>query len=565
MKPMPDDSDLSLRFWSTEGETIDTPDEWTPALVEVQHPDVDWTDAEYFRNGNRQALRQQKLAGEVRTIATWPRSGPGRYHLVLRAGGSRQEVDVTVEPSKITPEEYRELLRDLRERLPAQIAIGVKNAGGLTGIDVGPPEEHTVEQELVRLRRATEGTSRRMGLTDVLRHLAGNPREVLTTEEQWVRRGRARRPVGARLGQAIARPDNLDEGRLKQVPDARSRHTADVYENRLLRQFERQVRLRLRRVERIGPEISSSSVADEAARLQTALDAARRQARFLEEVSELKRPPTRASMTLQKRPLYRAALEGYLELQRSVTARLEAPELDAPLKNLPLLYQLWCTLSVIDGVIREAAALGLQVQRNALLERTNGYLQLRLSGEGARLGGEGLEISIRTERSYTRSSGELRSISYEQRPDIAIEIQRPEGPRSVLLFDPKYQVNEDRALLRLDRTPGDNLHDEIARGGPSKTDIDKMHTYRDAIRGSSGKRAVEYAAILYPGPTQQFSDSLEAICARPGREDALQRRVAAVLRQSVQEKTASVPKPERLKRSRRVGEQAELDFSTGGS
>ncbi len=39
-----------------------------------------------------------------------------------------------------------------------------------------------------------------------------------------------------------------------------------------------------------------------------------------------------------------ATLEGYIELHRSVTVRMENTALEAPLENLPRLYQVWGTL-----------------------------------------------------------------------------------------------------------------------------------------------------------------------------------------------------------------------------
>ena len=65
----------------------------------------------------------------------------------------------------------------------------------------------------------------------------------------------------------------------------------------------------------------------------------------------------------------------------------------------------------------------------------------------------------------------------------------------LFVFDPKYKLDSEG-------------HDEESlTGRPHKTDIDKMHAYRDAIRGEGGKRVIEYAAILYPGPRSLSEDS----------------------------------------------------------
>jgi len=248
------------------------------------------------RNINGLPLRREQVAGQVRTVAPWPRSGPGRYALKLLGPGAEREEEILVPPGKISREEFRGLIEELESELPTQVAFALKQAGGLAGIDLSYQEGPNLKQELVRLRRAVRGTEGRPGLAAVFRGLAGRPHRVLTSEERWFRRGRARRPPGDRLGQAFARPDNVEDarnaeaGRLKEVSDARSRHTADVYENHLVRQFARQVRLRLRRIEPMLRE-KSEELVGEVSDLQDTLRGARTQANFLEEVSDLKRPP----------------------------------------------------------------------------------------------------------------------------------------------------------------------------------------------------------------------------------------------------------------------------------
>ena len=63
-------------------------------------------------------------------------------------------------------------------------------------------------------------------------------------------------------------------------------------------------------------------------------------------------------MVCLKQPAYRALFEGYLELHRAAAVRIDDPALDAPLDNLPRLYQLWATLHVIEVATRVATSLG---------------------------------------------------------------------------------------------------------------------------------------------------------------------------------------------------------------
>ncbi len=56
-----------------------------------------------------------------------------------------------------------------------------------------------------------------------------------------------------------------------------------------------------------------------------------------------------------------------------------------------------------------------------------------------------------------------------------------------------------------------------------------MHTYRDAIRDEEGKFAVKYAAILYPGSHQSYSQELEALPANPKHPEKLEKQLDRIL------------------------------------
>ena len=259
----------------------------------------------------------------------------------------------------------------------------------------------------------------------------------------------------------------------------------------------------------------------EAQGLLRQLQVALRQAAFLDEVvcSRICRRSSR--WCCSKRPPYRAALEGYLELHRSAAVRLEEPALEAPLEQLPVLYQLWGTLEVVLVLLEVAAKSGYQVEAQRLVGRdaTGVYVRVLPDGEPAVTlvhPEQGTQVLLIPERKYGKR-GKLRNISYEQRPDVAVEIHPAQGAPRVLVFDPKY---------RLEGEVSEGLAPD---GKPKKMDIDKMHAYRDAIRDEQGRRVVEYAAILYPGPEVRFDEGLEALQAVPGMEQGLEARLGEVL------------------------------------
>ncbi len=498
-----------LRFLDREGQPLEAPREWARGYVAVDIPPDRWQTVSLLRNGEPLEVYLRPLAGSPRVVAEWPYSGTGHYRLELIEVDSREEHRVTVWPRKISRESYFQLVDDLEE-LPPAIAIAVQRQGALAGIVLPDPAESTLASELLRLRRAIEGSEKRPGLARILRDLALDPYVVLQSTEVWLPRERVRRVHPARLAQTFAIGRDLDEsGMPRRLPEVRVEHTPDVYENRLVRAFHDQVRLRARRLQARLERTGMQALAEELAVLSRSLDSARRAAHFLDEVSAPRVLPTKLTMVLLRRPAYRAALEGILEFRRTVGVRLDDPDLDAPLENLPSLYETWGTLQVIKAFAEIAGELGWQIEERIFRRDASGlFLHVLGGGRAALIARDplsGTSAQLFPQRAYRRSGRPLRSASYEQRPDIAIEVDRGDGPPRVLILDPKYKLESEE------------LEGEITDGRPKKVDIDKMHAYRDAIRDLTDAHAVQFAAIIYPGrQTERFGEGLEAISARPG-------------------------------------------------
>ena len=459
----------------------------------------------------------KELAGRVRVLADWPQSGAGNFDLTLafRDGSWTEQRILCCRATETEPRWlWRRCWTDLQQRLPASIAIALQRAGALSGIEIVAPEETTLAEELHRLTRAARGTPTRAGLVDVLRLLAEQPHQVLRGYEEWRHRERARRIDAARLPQAFNRAGNLDRDRLPTlVPERPVVHVTDTYENRLVEAFYRQVNLRLRLLLAALQQRRYLSLAEEAAEVLGRLDVARRVASFLDDVSDLAEAPGRVTMVLLKRPEYRAALEGFLEFRRRALVRISEPSIDAPLENLPFLYETWGVLEVIAVLLDLAADLGYQVRLQRICSRRAGHLWIQVLRDGQAalvLSHPQLDrtIAMIPQRSYSPGAENLHSVSFLQRPDIAVEIT--ENDRTdVYVFDPKYKLESEEEDV------------EDASGRPKKIDIDAMHSYRDAIRGKAGERVVRYAAILYPGPATLYTPGLAALNADPRDSQSL--------------------------------------------
>lgn len=504
---------FELRFLTLEGQDLLAPPEWAPCLVEIRGP-WEWDTVALRRGSETLDISVRKVAGQTRVVADWTRSGAGRYELELRAADHLSRTQCYVRPEKLSETAVEELVDDLQRRLPASIAIGLQRAGALTGLKLIAPQQATLAEELNRLQRACDGAPSRPGLVYVLSTLAVRHHSILQSDERWTPRDRAQRIHPTRLPAAFQRPGNLDEHRMPLlVPEQRVRHTVDVYENQLVLTFLTQVDARLRRMMR-----TATPAAEVASGLLTRLRRSRAAASFLDEVSQLNEAPNRISMVLARRPEYRAALEGFLEFRRSALVQLDASELEAPIENLPRLYEIWGTLQVVQATLDLAGPLGFRVVAQRIAWPRPDAVWIRLLRDGRPAveledPSSGTKLSVIPQRTYSANGTHLQSMSFEKRPDIAIEVMTPGKPSRVWIFDPKYKLRSE-------------LTDGAADGRPKPVDIDAMHTYRDAIRTLAGDPAVEYAAILYPGRTERYGDGVAALHAHPERAERLRDEVS---------------------------------------
>jgi hypothetical protein len=522
-----------IQFLALDLTQVEVPTEWTPALVEVLAPANAWSEVQLFIQDRSVDVYLRNAGGQPRLLADWQRSGPGHYRLRLEVGSETEVLVATVAPRKISAAAFHTLLDDLEHRLPAAAAIALQRLGGLAGLRLRPPQQSTRAQELQRLRRTIRGSSRRPGLIKILGDLGGDPHRLLHASEPWVPAERARRPHPARLVQALSRGGNLsDRGLPQQVLDTRVVHSFDVYENRLVRAFHDDVKLHLRRlVDVLHAEVASHPSSwvtppetwqplAEARQLRRDLRRARLHAEFLDEVSPAMHQPLQLTMVLTRRPAYRSALEAYLEFHRSVWLRLEEPALETPLEELPYLYQLWATLTLLQELQEFAESVGFRVEQQRLVHKdASGYF-VRIVPDGQSLitlahPSTGVRVRFVPERTYRRDAAGLHSISFDQRPDVTLEVVRASGGVTLFLFDPKYKLDSENAA---DGNPD---------GSPLKVDIDKMHAYRDSIRGHHGERVTCYATIMYPGTFRRFPahgsaiGEVEALRAYPGEAFAL--------------------------------------------
>src|SRR5690606_28241149 len=74
-------------------------------------------------------------------------------------------------------------------------------------------------------------------------------------------------------------------------------------------------------------------------------------AKFLEEVDLPVYFHFKSTMVLLNVPIYRLAMNSFLEFQQSITANIDKDNIESPLENTPFLYQKWGTLKVLSVVL----------------------------------------------------------------------------------------------------------------------------------------------------------------------------------------------------------------------
>ena len=167
-----------------------------------------------------------------------------------------------------------------------------------------------VRGELALLRRAVYGGAGIAGLASVLPMLQISHRRELRTQPHWSKEELVRHPEPRELIRSMRKPGNLDpEGRPVYTLDERRALTADIYENRVVRQTVEAVQERVQAL----TEDPDPQVHGEARAMLRVLEGSRRQATFLDDVGVAGRT-SMPTATLTQDPLYRRLMAIRAEL-----------------------------------------------------------------------------------------------------------------------------------------------------------------------------------------------------------------------------------------------------------
>jgi hypothetical protein len=191
-------------------------------------------------------------------------------------------------------------------------------------------------------------------------------------------------------------------------------------------------------------------------------------------------------MQLLSAPGYREAYKCCLIL--SLGLRLSGGPVRLSLKDLSLLYEYWCYLSMIKLV---AELTGKQIPVHDLLAVEQNGLRVLLQ--------KGREKTV----PFDMNDGRHLAVTYNprfqnepllvaQQPDIVISIFDRDWPKVRLVVDAKYRIENSNAYVERYYSPG-----------PPDDAVNVLHRYRDAILdaergGMNPKRTVVEGVALFP-------------------------------------------------------------------
>ena len=205
-----------------------------------------------------------------------------------------------------------------------------------------------------------------------------------------------------------------------------------------------------------------------------------------------------ANQVLLRKEGYKEVLHAYLQSELASRLAWDGSEdvFSGGQRDVASLYEFWVYLQLASGLsdlldqpfkLRDLFALTPGGFRLHLKQRNAAVLQ----GETQRFGRR-----IRVRFWYNRSFGRAGSWTQTMRPDYTIELKSIGGSqirlKPVLLhFDAKYRIED------LTQVFGDAGKGPEKKRRAKRTDLLKMHAYKDAIRHSAG------AYVVYPGELDQ--------------------------------------------------------------
>lgn len=288
-------------------------------------------------------------------------------------------------------------------------------------------------------------------------------------------------PSGCTAPLALALRGHLPE----RITEDVTRREVDTPENRFAKALLGQV---LWIVDEIGERLAarkaghSDQIRQQSAAIRRTLEPIARHG-FWRGIGQMVTIPE-ASTVLQRRRGYRELFGHFAALRLASRVPLSARDVKRLLeaKDIATLYELWCFYKVVEAVKKVEG----EPTRAQAVKYTDFDASVR---HGCRVEWPtGAAVAYNPRFDQTEKT--RRSYSVPLRPDISLRVPDGRPNAGLHLLDAKFKIDNLGELLRAG-LPDDP--DELGDAGFTRTDLYKMHTYRDAIPNA---RSVW---VLYPG------------------------------------------------------------------
>ena len=406
-------------------------------------------------------------------------------------------------PGRNGVQQYQTLLDDVR-KMHGSVAFRYGSPASADLIEDPKNQAPIILERFHYFRQLIFSLPRSENLEGLLNAVWRNPHERFERESGNRPLAQSRRPdirrissMGGRLRMqpvAASFPSSLltyhSKGSVflpEQVPEKICLFNRDTPENRFLLFFLREIEsiaLRVVQLKRVNEQLRQEA--------NGLLVAVRRFIThpFFSEVGEGLGLFPDASSVLTARSGYREIYHHYLRSRMgslNLVERLDATSFTSPLKNMALLYEIWCFYHVATALLQSP----VQVDSNWFRADNGSVIQGFTWSDGV--------YRVAYNITYTTPT---QSYSLRLRPDIVVErIGDPESRR--FIFDAKYKLQKTS-----NGDDDENTQDAVA-GEVKAVDIHKMHTYVDAIRKAQA------AMVIYPGNKFVFFERDDGRKERP--------------------------------------------------
>jgi hypothetical protein len=452
--------------------------------------------------------------------------------VVTSVDGTERGFPIEVRPAKLDDDsQYRAMLEQIADRAAEALLQGFAPATAQMHIDAAATGELRY-RALAFLVARLRDESFQAALEQIVR--APHRRWTATTEHRHISRGLSPGSAAARQftrpGRRVDRPGHLGHlppvGLPQHTEWQRNVVTYDTPPNRFVRHAFESWRALAQDVITAFDGRDAPGAGPRRRGL--------REARWLEQrcTQMLSSPVLAEASPMRSLPMgdpvllrqagYRDVLRVYALAQASIALDAELPDdaFSATQRNIATLYEYWCFLVLLDTIeglagspsdaaVFEPSSSGMSlVLRHGSQHRHSWTVEVN----GRRLG-----LDLWFNRNFPRldsATADASSWASSMRPDVSLRIRpqsaRPEGAADLdldvwLHFDAKYRVQ---------RQDVEFSDDPVTTA--TRSDVLKMHSYRDAIRRSAG------AYVLYPGDgprlhREEFHELLPGIGAFPLR------------------------------------------------